>query len=303
VQAPRTSGATARQDLFDARFLESVQNLHIVARRVARGGRPAEQRSRDRGPGIEFRDFRQYAPGDDFRAIDWTIYRRLGRVFLRLFEELEDLPVYLVPDVSRSAFLEEPPRARAGLRCTLALAAIALNQHDSVGVFPFADDLRIALRPQAGKGRLMRVATALAALAPQGETSFATSMRKLAALSLREGLVVVVSDFFDPGGAEAVVAALGRLRHRLLLVQLVRSDDRTPRLEGDLQLRDCETGAYEDVSATAAVLERYRAAYDRFQTTLADFATSRQAGLLRLDVEKEVVAQLAELFETGTYVV
>ena len=98
-------------ELFDPAFLEAVGRLRLVAHRVARGGRPAEQRSKDMGAGIEFRDFRPYSPGDDFRAIDWNIYRRLGRVFLRLFEELEDLPVYLAPDVSQSLFLESPPRA------------------------------------------------------------------------------------------------------------------------------------------------------------------------------------------------
>ena len=96
----------------------------MVARRVPRDGRFAEQRSRDLGHGTDFCDFRPYSPGDDFRSIDWNIYQRLGRVFLRPYEELEDLPLYLIPDVSRSMFLESPPRARAGLRTTLALASI-----------------------------------------------------------------------------------------------------------------------------------------------------------------------------------
>jgi uncharacterized protein (DUF58 family) len=295
--------AIAATELFDPEFLEALQRLHLVTRRVAGGGRPAEQRSRDRGPGIEFRDYRQYSPGDDFRAIDWTIYRRLGRVFLRLFEELEDLPVYILPDVSKSSFLEQPPRAKAGLRCALALAAIALNQHDSVGIVPFGADLEVALRPGSGKGRVMRVASVLSALEPMGETDVGTSLRKFMALGLRAGLVVVISDFFDPRGGEAVVAALKRLRHRLLLVQLVRRDDRDPGLQGDLQLRDCETGAIEDVSATPAVRERYRVAYDRFQQTLVDFARHRSIGLLQLDVERDVLAQLAVLFEHGSYVV
>ena len=290
-------------DLFDPEFLEALQHLHIHARRVASGGRHAEQRSRDLGSGIEFSDFRPYVPGDDFRAIDWTIYRRLGRVFLRLFEELEDLPIYLLPDISRSMYLEEPPRAKAGLRCALGLASIALNQHDSVGLLPFSDDLEVLLRPRAGKGRLMRFAEAMSNLEMGGDTNLARALRTFDALRLRQGLVVLVSDFFDPRGAGHVVTALKRLRHRLLLVQLVRPSDREPGLAGDLQLRDCESGAVEDVSATAAVLERYRQAYDRFQAQIVDFAKSRNVGLLQLDVEQDVLAQLATLFETGSYVV
>ena len=126
------------------------------------------------GSGMEFRDYRPYAPGDDFRSIDWNVFQRLGRVFLRLFEEQRDLPVYLAPDISASMFHGEKPRAHAALRCAFALAAIALREHDSVGVFPFADTLHTGLRPGSGKGRLMRVAQTLSRLEPGGQTDFAT---------------------------------------------------------------------------------------------------------------------------------
>jgi uncharacterized protein (DUF58 family) len=287
-------------ELFDPDFLESVRHLRFVARRVDRRGRFAEQRSKDLGDGIEFRDFRPYAMGDDFRAIDWNIYRRLGKVFLRLFEQLEDLPLYILPDVSESAFLETPPRARAGLRASLALAAISLNQHDSVGLMPFAEDLRVAQRPSAGKGTLPRFARRLSELEPGGGTDLSTSLRRLGSLRLRTGVVAIVSDFFDPAGIDAVTEALRGVRHRLVLVQLVRASDRDPTLSGNVRLRDCESGASEDVSVTADVLTRYRAAYDRFDTTLAEFARSSGAGLVRLDCDAPIVPQIATLFSAGT---
>lgn len=296
-------GPLSFDELFDPAFLAAVERLRLVARRVPRGGRHAEQRSDDRGAGIEFKDYRPYVPGDDLRGVDWNIYRRLGRVFLRLFEELEDLPVYLLPDVSGSLWLEEPPRARAGLRASLALAAIALGQHDSVGLFPFADDLTVAMRPRAGKGRWMAFARALAALPPGGPTDFASSLRRFEGMRLRSGLVVIVSDFFDPAGVDAIAAACRRLRHRLLFIQLVRAGDAIPTLEGDVRLLDCETGATEDVSVTAAVRQRYREAYERFTDELTDLARTRRAGLLRLDADGDVAAQLAGLFEAGALTV
>ncbi len=298
-----TRGPLSFDELFDPAFLEAVERLRIVARRVPRGGRPAEQRSDDRGAGIEFKDYRPYVPGDDLRGVDWNIYRRLGRVFLRQFEELEDLPVHLLTDVSASLWLEDPPRARAGLRCALALAAIALGQHDSVGLFPFSDDLEVAERPRAGKGRWMRFAHALAALGPGGPTDFSRSLRRLEGMRLRPGLVVLISDFFDPAGVPAIAAAVRRLRHRLLFVQLVRASDAAPTVDGDVRLVDCETGATEDVSVTAAVRQRYRDAYRRFEDGLSGLARSRGAGLLRLDADGDVAAQLARLFEAGALAV
>lgn len=290
-----------RDELFDPGFVEAVSRLRIVARRVPRGGRPAEQRSRDLGAGIEFQDFRPYSPGDDFRAIDWNIYRRLGKVFLRLFEEMEDLPVYLLPDISRSLFVEEPPRASASLRAAFAFAAIALKEHDTVGLFPFGEDLAMELRPAGGQSRLHRLADRLASLRPAGTTDFGRSMGTFLHRKLRPGLAIVISDFFDPRGVDAVIAALKPLRHRLLLVQLARPEDRKPRIEGDVELQDCETGELTDVSVTSSTLQRYTEAYDRFQTSLADFARSRGAGLLRIDAGRDIVPQIASLFERGVY--
>lgn len=296
-------GARTNAPLFDARFLESLEHLRIVARRVAPRGRFAEHRSRDAGGGIEFKDYRPYVAGDDLRAIDWNIYRRLGRLFVRLFEEMEDLPLYVLPDVSRSAWIESPPRAHAALRTTLALASISLGQHDRVGVFPFDSDLRVLSRPQTGKGRILALADRLSSIEPGAGTDVARALATLSGMRLRDGLVCVVSDFFDPAGVEAVVAALRRVRHKLLLVQLVRASDREPTLRGDLRLVDCETSAEADVSVTPEVVARYRQAYQRFEEHLASFARERNCGLARIDADREVVPQLAALFESGALVV
>lgn len=286
-------------DLLDPDFLESVARLRIVARRVARGGRPAEQRSLDLGSGIEFRDFRPYSAGDDLRSIDWNIYRRLGRVFLRLFEEVEDLPLYLLMDNSRSLHAETPSRAVAAQQVAVALTTVATGQHDTAGVFPFSEDVEVLMRPRSGKGSLLRLARALSTLPAGGATDFERSFRRFAAMGNRRGLCVVISDFFDPGGLSAITQALKQVKHRLLLVQLVRPSDSNPELQGDLRLVDCESGVGEDVSMTPAVLDAYRQVADEFNGGLTDFARKMGAGLLRLNCDEAVVPQLATLFEGG----
>lgn len=287
--------------LFDADFLESLQRLRLVAQRVPKGGRFAEQRSRALGAGLEFHDYRPYATGDDLRAIDWNIYRRLGKVFLRLFEELEDLPVYLLPDISGSLWAGDGQRVRAGLQSAMALAAIALGQHDRVGLLPFADDMQVSVRPRSGWHQLPHFAKALAELEPGGGTDFHTSLRRFSAMGLRQGLVVVISDFFDPQGLDSVLPALKRLEHRLLLVQLVDPADRSPKLDGDLRLTDCESGQARDLTVTPELLRHYTEAYDHFLHQLTSFATKRRIGLVGMDVTRPVVEQLATVFEGGRY--
>jgi len=298
----------AFDELFDPAFLSALSRWSLGARRVAGGGRHGGRLSRDLGAGIEFKDYRPYSAGDDLRAIDWNLYRRLGKVFVRLFEEEQDLPIYLLPDVSGSMFLQTPagpPGVIAALRCTLAFATVGLNHHDSAGLFTFADRLEVIFKPKSGHTQIMTFARRLARLAEpaagNNRTRLVASLHRLASMNLRRGLLVVISDFFDPGGVEALREALRPIRHRLLIVQLVRPSDAEPTLEGDVRLTDCESGEAADLTITAPVLARYRTAYAKFNADLADLARRRQAHLLKIDVEGDLVAQLSGLFEDGGF--
>ncbi len=296
-----------RFNLLDPHFLEQAHALRIVARRVAPAGRWAEHRSRDRGQGMEFRDYRPYSPGDEMRSIDWNVYRRLGRVVVRLFEEMEDLPIYLMPDLSLSMWKEDPPRAVTAMKVAIAFASIGLDQHDRVGLFPFSEALNATVRPTSGRGRLNIIAQALTrigqeSIGQQKGTDLANSMAKFSGLGLREGMLVIISDFFDPHGIDAMMAELKRTRHRPLLVAITRPEDREPRLRGDIRVRDCETGVMQDVTVDSTVLQNYRDAYDKHFDRLRDFARRRQGGFLDLDHDKDVMDQLGDLFEGGRYV-
>lgn len=291
------------QQLFDPEFLRSLELFRLSARSVERGGRYAEQKSAELGQGMEFKDFRPYSPGDDLRSIDWNIYQRLDKVFIRLFEEQQNLPLYLMPDTSASMFLEEQPRIHAALRAALALATVSLNQHDSVGLFPFSDSLKIVVKSKSGKAGVIGFARHLAQLEAGRATELSSSVRRFSAMNLRRGLLVIISDFFDPGGIETVIAALRRCRHRLLLIQLVRESDADPELQGDVRLRDCESDEVTDVTVTPAVIKRYKKSYADFNDRLSEFAERRQAGRIRLDVEKDVVTQLSSLFDNGRMLV
>ena len=291
------------EELFDAEFLTALQAFSLKAGRVSGGGRHAEHLSKQRGVGMEFADYKPYGPGDDLRRVDWNIYRRLGRVFVKQFEEQQDLPVYLLVDVSKSMFLEKPPRIRAGLRAALAVASMALSQHDSVRLFSASDRLEPRMRSAAGKRGLMTFAHRLADLQEQGQTNLTESLRQLSGLATRQGLMVIVSDFFDPAGLDKVIEALKLVRHKLLLVQLTRKVDSNPfedsAMNGDMRLLDCETGDALEVAVTPDMVARYREVYGAFNTQLTDYASSYGAGMLQLDADEDVIDQLSSVFQSG----
>jgi uncharacterized protein (DUF58 family) len=208
-----------------------------------------------------------------------------------------------MPDVSESMFMEPTPRALTALRCTLALATISLNHHDSAGLFPFAEEMEVRFKSKSGTTATMSFAESLARLTPpdgHGQTNLAASIRRLASMNLRRGLLVIISDFFDPGGLDALRDALRPVRHRLLFIQLVRPTDAEPDLDGDVRLRDCETGDLADVTITPHVLTRYREAYERFNNELTALVRQQHGQLLRLDVEDDLIKQLFTLFESGS---
>jgi len=289
--------------LFSAEFLRRIRRLRIVARQVPAGGRHAEHRSRDLGGGMEFRDFRSYVPGDDIRRVDWNLYRRGGHLFLRLFEEPENLPVYILLDLSDSMFFEAPPRADAARQMAAALTAVSLNQLDRIAIYPFGVDLVDPLAPLSGKHRLYRALDYLEHLQSAGPTDLPRALRRFAAMRMRSGLAVVISDFFDPRGTGQVIAAMKSLRHRLLLVQVVRRTDESPSLGGELRLVDCESAATVDVAVTPANLQRYREAYRKHCDELLAFAARRRSAHLRLDADRPVLEQLSGLFPEGILVI
>ncbi|MCD9005878.1 DUF58 domain-containing protein [Luteimonas sp. XNQY3] len=296
----------AFERLFDPDFLARLQQFSLRLTRAQKGGRLAEQTTAARGQGADFADFKPYVAGDDLRAIDWNIYRRLGRVFVRVFEERQDMPVHFLVDVSRSMFLESPPRIDAALRTTLALAAIALGQHDSVGLFPFSGEMTVQARSISGRNNVIRVARHLSEYAPLGNTDLVSAVARLASLKLRRGLVVIVSDFFDDAGIEAVVAGMRRLPHKVLLVQMTRildaEPERDPALHGDLAIENGESPARIEVRVTPELVERYKRGYRAFNETLRAFARERGSGLLRMDADGDVLEQLSALFDGGELV-
>lgn len=289
--------------LFDPVFLARVQQFALSVVRAQKGGRLAEQASTARGQGLDFADFRPYVAGDDLRAIDWNIYRRLGRLFVRVFEERQDMPVHLLVDLSRSMFIEDSPRIHAAQRVALALGAIVLGQHDSIGLYPFSDALSIQARAMTGKTGLPRLARHIASWEAGGNTALATAAAQLAAMRLREGVAVIISDFFDPAGMAAIADALAQVRHRLLLVQLNRPEDADPTLNpgfaGDLAIEDGEAGGLVEVSVTPALLAQYKAQYATFQQGLLDMAAARGAALVKIDAGRDVIDQLAGIFAHG----
>lgn len=304
MASPAKSSPEATQSqaaLFDEGFLKKLEYLYIVSKKVFAGRTRAERRTRKVGSGIEFADYREYVPGDDFRYLDWNIYGRMDKLLLRLFEEEEDLYIYLVVDASDSMQMGSPPKLHYAMQIAAALCYVGLANLDRVSIVTFADGLKERLPPARGKGRIFKVFDFLRSVAPGGTTALSASLRAFVHQNKRRGLAVLISDFYDPGGYEDAINMLRYNRYEPFAIQVVDPAEMRPRLKGDLQLVDCETGEIREITVSQGLLAAYIREHERYCNELAEFCTAKQVPLFRAETSVPFDELILRIFRKGGF--
>lgn len=302
--APRSAGpnrADDRSALFDERFLKTLEHLHMVARKVFAGNLRAERRTRKVGSGIEFADHRTYARGDDFRYIDWNLYGRLDRLLLRVFEEEEDLHIYILVDVSDSMSIGTPPKLHYAMQVGAALSYVGLANLDRVSIIPFSDRLIDRLPPSRGKNRIFRVFEFLRSCDLGGKTQLAECMKAFVAQNKRRGLAVIISDFYDPDGFEQGINTLRYNKFEPFVLQVYDQREASPSFHGDLTLVDCETGDTREVTVSKALLEAYKREHEKYCAELEQFCTARAMPFFRTHTAIPFDELVLKIFRAGGF--
>jgi uncharacterized protein (DUF58 family) len=258
--------------LLEPDFLRKLEQLSIVSKRAFSGQLKGEKRSTKRGTSIEFADYRDYSHGDDLRRIDWNTFARLDRLFLKLFMEEEDLHIYLLLDASRSMDFGSPKKLDYARRVAAALGYVGLSKYDRVGAAVFGERLRGRLAPVRGRGQSFTLFDFLQKAQPDGETSFARSLKEYALQTRRPGVAVVISDFFNSDYEEGLKSLLAR-RFQITLVHVMDDAELRPDLLGDLKLVDSETGEEREISVSPGLLREYQASVDQFCGGLQRFSS------------------------------
>src|SRR5436190_4263097 len=190
------------QPLLEPDFLARLEQLELVSRKIFLGRMKGERRSKRKGQSVEFADYRNYVVGDDLRFLDWNLYARLDKLFLRLFMEEEDLHFYLLIDNSLSMGFGSPTKLHYAKQVAAALGFIGLVNLDRVLVEAFNDRLVQSLPALRGRRNFMRLAAFLERLEPAGPSDLTRALRTFSLKSSGKGIVVVLSDFMDKGGYE-----------------------------------------------------------------------------------------------------
>ena len=266
--------------LLDPDFLARLQRLEIVSKKIFVGKTKGERLSRRKGQSVEFADFRSYAVGDDLRFLDWNLFARLDRLFLRLFLEEEDLHVYLLIDNSLSMDFGSPTKLRYAKQLVASLGFVGLVNQDRVMVEAFNDQLTQSSPALRGRKSLWRLIDFLDKLDPAGPSDLTQALRTFSLKASGKGVVVVVSDFMDKGGYEEALRYLVARQLDIYVIQVLSQEEIEPDVVGDLRLTDIEDDDVAEITVTGPLLKRYKQNLAAYQAALHDFCTRRGATYL-----------------------
>ena len=266
--------------LLPPELLRRLEQFQLLAARRAKSSLKGERRSRARGQSVEFADYRNYTPGDDFRYLDWNLYGRLDRLFLKLYEEERELPVRILLDSSESMTFGQPRKFDFARQVAAAIGYVALCGFDRVSLLPFPDHpsdaaLCSALRTVRGRRSAMTFFQNLSGLNAGGSAQLNQSLRRAALEARQTGLVVVISDFLDPAGYEPGLNALIARGFQVSAVQILAPEELNPATYGDLRLVDSETGQMQEVTFGKFRLKSYQQTVFAFCQRLREYCQAR----------------------------
>ena len=295
---------TARtgQDLLSPEFFAQLERLALISRRAFRGRVKGERKSPRKGMSVEFSDYRPYGVGDDLRYVDWNIYARLDRLYLKLFVDEEDLCLHVLLDASASMGFGEPTKLEYGAKLALALGFVGLVNLERVGISVVRERMAEGWSPARGRSHVLPLMEFLGKLRPGGATSLNDGLAQYALRAREAGLAVVVSDLMDPAGYERGLKALLERRFDVHVVHLLAPDEMNPSFGGDLRLVDAETGELRDLTLDGEAMRVYRQRLRDFLERAEQFCRAKEIIYHRVvidtPVEEFVLRQLKGLLQS-----
>ncbi len=265
------------ESILPPQTMAKLERMELVTRKVFRGRMKGERRSHRKGQSVEFADFRSYVPGDDLRFIDWNLFARMDRLYIKLFLEEEDLHVYLIVDDSASMDFGTPTKLRAAQQLAAALGYVGLCRGDRVSVQSFAQPNPLVIR---GRSSVHRLVSTLQSYKTNPDSDLSKlgihqAVKQFATRSRSKGIVVLLTDLMDKQGYEAALRMLVARELDIFLVHILSPEELEPKLTGDLKLVDCEDEDIREVSISAALLQRYQTTLNAFINEAKSFCNRR----------------------------
>ena len=267
-------------------MLHRLDALRLAMQSYVRGGAGGVRKSRALGDSAEFSDFREYAPGDDLRRIDWNAYARFDRLFLKLFMEEQEMHLTLILDVSASMGFGEPSKWAFAVDAALMLLYLAVSGGDKVSIVALNGEKVLKSPVYAGRQGYVQGSAFLQDIRPSGATRLTQAVTQIP-LKAARGMCALISDLFSEDGSEGALAFLQYRKQQVVLAQVLSKEEMEPELNGSLRLIDAEGGPAMDVTVNGELLRRYHKNLESFIGGARSFCHRRGMPyvLLRSDMD------------------
>jgi hypothetical protein len=272
--------------LIDRKLLTRLEALQIPSRQRMRQQHRGEKTSLRKGSSLEFSDYREYLQGDDIRRIDWSVYARTERFYLKLFFEEESRPIFILVDGSESMSFGAPPKFEYALSLAAYLSYISLCHYDRPQLLVLKN--KEFQNYRFGSMKLFfPIVNLLKDQQPIGETYLNAILKKLAGKSSRAGICFLLSDFFSPDGFEGI-KLLSAIGYEIHCLQILSQEEIKPDFRGDLRLVDSETKSSAEVSISPHTLRNYLTRLHDFQSAIQKTATQSFASFTKVSTSTPI---------------
>lgn len=288
---------TKVDELLGSQLMSSLDRLDVVARKIFSGKIQGERRSKRRGISVEFADYRQYTAGDDIRFIDWNVYARLDKLFMKIFLEEEELNLGIAIDTSQSMEYGNPNKFDFARRLAMSLGYIALSSHNRLSLFSFNDGKVERRQGLRGRKRTRDVGEWLLNLKPSGTTELTDSCKFISTSRQGRGVLVLISDCLEPEGIKKGLQYLVGSGWDVFVIQVLSPEELYPLesgMEGDLKLVNAETDAGCEVTVTTPLIEQYQSNLASFCDEVRLQCTRIGAGNVRVSSDIDIELLLVE---------
>lgn len=269
-------------ELFDSDFLRKLEFLTLFSRRLHRGDVRGEHSTYRKGTSLEFHDYRTYQAGDDFRYIDWNVFSRIDKLFVKLFRAEEDLTLHLLVDTSASMSFGNPSKIEYAKKIGAALGFIGISNLDRVGATSFSSRLQSSLPAYRSRRQLFSLLEYFSLLVTEGGTSFNNALIEYSLKARRPGLAIVISDLLDPDGFTKGVRALLYRKFEVVLIHVVAEEELQPPQRGAFRFTDSETGEERKITVDSSLLRTYQGVMTAFFTEVETFSLKSGVEYLRV---------------------
>jgi uncharacterized protein (DUF58 family) len=226
----------------DDAFLKKLEQLKIISRNGPRNTQRGEHRSWQRGEGLEFLDYRKYHPGDDLRYVDWSVYGRLDKLFIKLFHAEKGQTAHILLDTSLSMGSGNPPKDITAKKLAAAISYICLSNLDKTGLVAFSYKIVEVKSPARGKTQFPEVLKFLLSHKPADRTRVNRCLGEYASICKNPGIAIIISDLFDPTGYQDGLKMLAYRNFDINIIQVLNHEELFWSQSGNLLLNDTETG-------------------------------------------------------------